>query len=73
MLEDMVAPDSRRPCKVRTIMNGLEESDQKILQKAINDEVAWKDAHLAKALVARGIQVGEGAFRKHRRQECSCR
>ena len=73
MLEGLTPPDSRLPCKVRSIFEKLSEEDTSILQAALRDESAWNATNLAKALCDRGLQVGDGAIRKHRRSECSCK
>lgn len=73
MLEGLTPPDTRLPCKVRAIFEQLSTEDANILQQALKNESAWNATNLAKALSERGLQIGDGAIRKHRRKQCSCK
>jgi hypothetical protein len=72
MLEDMMPPVRRTSCKVRTILEELNDSDRDILLKAIADHEAWSSNALARALSQRGLITTEKPIRKHRNRECSC-
>jgi repressor of nif and glnA expression len=54
-------------------MEGLDENDVKILNTALADHDAWPNKTLSRALAERGVKIGDGAIRKHRARECSCR
>jgi DNA-binding HxlR family transcriptional regulator len=72
MLEDLTPPVKRTPCKVRTILEQLDEKDQSILLAALADHEAWTSNGLARALSQRGLVITEKPIRKHRNRECSC-
>jgi hypothetical protein len=72
MLEGLAPVSSIRSCKVRTILETLEQEDQRILRDALSDR-SWGDLNLTKALNDRGIDISNFAIRRHRRSECSCR
>lgn len=72
MLENLTPPTVVRTCKVQRITAGLSDSDRKILQGAIADQVTWKTHVLVAELQKRGIDMSESTLRKHRRAECSC-
>ena len=72
MLEGLTPPVRVMPCAVRTIMDTLSESDQKILRDALANEEAWGNTALSKALTDRGLRISEKPIRKHRGGYCSC-
>ena len=72
MLEDMMPPVIKTRCKVRTMLEQLDETDREILLKAIADHEAWSSNALARALSQRGLITTEKPIRKHRNRECSC-
>jgi hypothetical protein len=72
MLEDMMPPVRKTPCKVRTILEQLADSDRDILLKALADFDAWSGNALARAMSQRGLIITEKPIRKHRNRECSC-
>lgn len=71
MLEDLVAPNRIRPCMIRSVLSGLEESDQKILKAALADHDSWSHRGLAKALGEKGLPLGEKIIRDRRARPCS--
>lgn len=73
LLEGMVPPVKRTPCRVRTILDELDASDKEILLTALGDVIAWSNNGLARVLSQRGVIVTEKPIRKHRNGECSCR
>jgi hypothetical protein len=72
MLEGLTPPVRILPCLVRTIMEQLDEADQKILDAALEDQVTWGHTALAQALTQRGLRISEMPIRKHRAGRCSC-
>jgi len=72
MLEGLTPPERAYPCAVRTILDGLDESDQAILLDALGNERVWGNTALARALTERGLRVTEKPIRKHRARMCSC-
>ena len=73
MLEGLTPPVKLLPCAVRTLLEGLDQDDVKILNTALADHDAWPNKTLSRALAERGVKIGDGAIRKHRARECSCR
>ena len=65
-------PVMKTRCKVRTMLEQLDETDRDILLKAIADYEAWSSNALARALSQRGFITTEKPIRKHRNRECSC-
>lgn len=73
MLENLEPPKRILPCKVRTIMGRMDQTDIDILNAAFADENKWKDWVLYRALEERGIEISPNILTKHRRNLCSCR
>jgi len=73
MLEGLEPRVRLRPCAVRTVLEGLEESDQQILKDALADVGRWTNNGLAVSLTERGVSISEGPIRKHRLKMCTCR
>ena len=71
MLEGMTPQIKKTSCKVRTILESLDEKDQVILVNAISND-QWKAPALARELTARGIHISEKPILLHRRKGCSC-
>jgi hypothetical protein len=72
LLDDLAPHKQVRPCRIRTLMGELEESDKKILQAAIADEMKWPDHTLYKALKRLKISASADAISRHRTGVCSC-
>lgn len=72
MLEDMMPPVRRTPCKIRTILDELDDTDRAILEKALADPDTWSGNALGRALSQRGFLTTEKPIKKHRNRECSC-
>lgn len=71
MLEGLTPKKQPRPCKVRTILEGLEAKDKKILEEALfNNE--WSVTGLSNALSSRGILISDTPIASHRAGRCSC-
>jgi len=71
MLEDLVIPQTFRPCKVRTIKEELDTADKTRLEDAVSSP-EWPLKTLEKALAAKGIRLSESVIRKHRMKSCGC-
>ena len=71
MLEDMVPPGHVTPCMIRTVLESLDSNDQKILREALADREAWGHKTLAKALIQRGLPLGEHMIRRRRSEPCA--
>jgi hypothetical protein len=71
MLEGLEPKVQKRNCKVNTILQGLNEKDQKILLEAIAN-TQWTVSGLAKELTARGLAISEKPINAHRQGRCSC-
>lgn len=72
MLEDLTPPVKISACKVRTVLNELNDKDQAILEKAIGDVQSWPAKTLSRELNARGILLLDQTLTKHRQGLCSC-
>lgn len=73
MLENLQPERPIRNCKVRTILEQLDDADANILRDALADKVKWQDYPLSKALEGRGVHVSPNSLSKHRASACSCR
>ena len=73
MLEDLKPPEYVTPCAIRTMLEKLDEADQRILLDALANSEAWGNSALAKALTDRGLRISEKPIRKHRNKLCSCK
>jgi hypothetical protein len=73
MLEDLKPLGSLRSCKVRSILDTLEDTDQEILMQALLNREKWNDNALAKALTGKGLGVSPNTVAKHRNRVCTCR
>jgi len=71
MLEGMEVQVKKQPCKVRTVLEGLEAKDKEILVKALAD-TQWTATALARELTSRGIAISEKPITAHKRKGCSC-
>jgi hypothetical protein len=71
MLEGLTPPAKIPPCMIRTVMNGLDGDDQRILRDALADHDAWSHRSLAKALSERGLPLGEKIIRERRQKACA--
>lgn len=72
MLENLKPPQRKVTCKVRTIMDGLNELDAEILEAAVMDSAKWKIKTLADELRSLGIVISEKPLTTHRARLCSC-
>ena len=72
MLEGLEPAVRVHSCKTRTILDGLEKDDRKILEIALADAEKWSNGGLARALAERGIVIKADTLGIHRRGQCSC-
>jgi hypothetical protein len=72
MLENLKPPARKHPCKVKSVMDGLNELDAQILEAAVLDSAKWKIKTLADELNNRGVEISETPLAKHRARNCSC-
>jgi hypothetical protein len=72
MLEGLEPIKTITSCKTRTILEGLEKDDRKILEAALADQDKWSNGALARALAERGINIKADTLRIHRQGQCSC-
>lgn len=73
LLDNLKPLHEGKPCKVGTILNGLEPEDAHILDEALKDLSNWSNRALAHALQQRGVQVTTDTIRAHRLVTCPCR
>ena len=73
MLERMTPPP-RKPvlCKLGGLRDGLDKSDQKILDDALLNTEDWPAETLVRELRKHGLDVGRETIRAHRRGDCLC-
>ena len=71
MLEGLTPPKKIPACKVRAVMNALNDKDKESLKAAL-DNADWGHQSLAIELNKRGIFISEHPIRKHRIGRCSC-
>lgn len=72
MLENLQPPNKKTPCKVRTLMDSLNELDAQILEAAVLDSAKWKIKTLADELKGLGLVISEKPLTTHRARLCSC-
>lgn len=71
MLENFHVIQNKRPCKVRTIWQGLSEADREIFLANVNDlNIPAKT--LERSFKAVGLDLGDTALNAHRKAFCSC-
>jgi hypothetical protein len=73
MLEGMTPPE-RKPlqCKLTRLRDGLDKSDQKILDDAVANTEDWPTETLVRELRKHGLDVGRETIRAQRRGDCVC-
>jgi DNA-binding HxlR family transcriptional regulator len=71
MLEGMKPQVNKPACKVRSILESLDDKDKQILIQALSDD-QWTATALARELTARGIPISDKRVMVHKRKECSC-
>ena len=72
LLDNLAMPEKKPSCKVRTILETLDDGDKKILTEALNN-TAWKAFTLSDALFKQGIVLDGKLITRHRKGLCSCK
>jgi len=72
MLENLKPPSKKSPCKVRALMDSMNELDAQILEAAVLDSAKWKIKTLADELRSFGLVISEKPIATHRARLCSC-
>jgi hypothetical protein len=71
MLEDLALPEKKQSCKIRTLAEGMNETDRKIFLQAVENP-EWFAHTLSTELKKRGVTVSDKTIRLHRSKGCSC-
>jgi len=71
MLENMNPTSRQYSCKMRTIIESLNDADRKILVEALESPL-WNNSALTTALNERGLKVSRYSVDSHTRKQCSC-
>lgn len=72
-LLDSLEPKRRiTPCRIRTVLNELDEKDREKLTAALANDMAWPHYTLSKNLRLLGVSVSADAITRHRAGVCSC-
>lgn len=71
MLEGLVVPKRKYPCRVRDVAQILDAKDAKILLDAA-DNPEWPYLTLEISLAKFGVTISQTSIRKHRTKLCSC-
>ena len=71
MLENMKPTARLYPCKIRSILDSLDEKDKKVLLDAL-DSPLWNIGALTTALNERGLKISRYSVNSHTRKQCSC-
>ena len=73
MLEGLTPPKNKsESCKVEQILSGLAEPDHGILIEALENQMLWPHATLARALRQRGLSLADVTIANHRKRTCAC-
>jgi hypothetical protein len=72
MLEGLEPIKAISSCKTRTILEGLEKDDRKILEVALADQDKWSNGALSRALAERGIKSKPKLCGFTDKGQCSC-
>lgn len=72
MLEDLKPYEKIRTCRVRAILDQLDEKDGAIFSKALGDFEGFPHSYLARSMTERGITLSDKSVTNHRKGLCSC-
>lgn len=72
LLDNLEPVEAKKSCRVRTVLEGLDESDAQILRDALANEAKFSDYRLMVALRSRGVSLTGDAIHRHRGKVCSC-
>ena len=71
MLDGLKPPVRQFSCRVRTVVEGLESKDAKILEQAIASP-DWGSKTLSNELKKRGLLLSDNSITNHRKKSCAC-
>ena len=72
MLEGLTPPVRQFSCKAKTVLNGLDGKDQKVLEQALLSPDVWGARTLSTELKKRGLLLSDNAISNHRKKTCAC-
>lgn len=74
MLEDLQprTKNGHGYCKVRSIRESLDATDQELLDKYLADTVSWSSLALSEALSQKGLRISVHPIIRHRKGLCAC-
>jgi hypothetical protein len=72
MLDGLEPPKRVFSCRVRSVLETLDDKDKKIFEVAIQSFDLWPARTLSNALKQRGLVLSDGAIAQHRKGSCSC-
>lgn len=73
MLEGLTPPKNKSEfCKVEQILSKLSEADRVVLVEALDNQMLWPHATLARAIRQRGVSLADVTIAKHRIRTCAC-
>lgn len=71
MLDGLQPPVRQFSCRVKTVVQGLESKDAKILEQAIASP-DWGSKTLSNELKKRGLLLSDNSITNHRKKSCAC-
>jgi hypothetical protein len=72
ILDGLEPHKKSRPCRVRTVLSGLDKKDADILVTALKSPDLWGAKTLSNALKIRNVLLSDNAITNHRKGACSC-
>jgi hypothetical protein len=72
MLENLEPPVRQFNCRVKTVSEGLDVKDVKILEQAMISPDVWPARTLSIELKKRGLLLSDNAISNHRKKSCAC-
>lgn len=72
MLENLQPAAVVKPCRVRTVLEGLPDADSDALKRYLVDVERWNPNALSLALRNVGVDLTRDAIYRHRKGVCSC-
>jgi len=72
ILDSLEPPRRQTPCRIRTVLAELDETDKGKLKAALLDFNNWPAYTLYKSLNSLGVSVSADAITRHRTGACSC-
>jgi mRNA degradation ribonuclease J1/J2 len=72
MLDGLTPYGKQLTCRVRSVLEELDEKDREILIAAIANSKTWQARTLENSLRERGITISDTSITRHRQGHCSC-